>query len=71
MNYTVELNDADLKLLMSITIDEYRRVQSLVNEESSTHPIKAKAFKDLEYELLSLMEKLENVFTAADEIIGD
>ena len=71
MNYTVELNDTDLKLLMSITIDEYRRIQSLVNEELDTHPIKAKAFKDVECELLSLMEKLENVFTMADKIIED
>ena len=66
MNYTVELNDADLKLLMSITIDEYRRIQSLVKD---AHPIKAKAFKDVECELLSLMRKLENIFTAADGIM--
>jgi hypothetical protein len=72
MNYKVELNDTEVKLLMSLIIDEYRRIQSLAKEEEScVHPIKVKVLKDLERELLSLIGKLENVFAEADMIKED
>ena len=69
MNYTIKISDDELRLLKSITRDEYMRVQSLHNQEVSR--AEANSIKWLENrscQLLLLIGKLDNVITVADKI---
>ena len=69
MSYTIEIDDDELRLLKSITRDEYTRVQSLYNQEvSRAETNSTKWLEDRSYQLLLLIGMLDNVITVADKI---
>ena len=69
MNYTIEISDDELRLLKSITRDEYTRVQSLHKQEASRAEINStKWLEDKACQLLLLIGKLDNVIHVADKI---
>ena len=66
---TIEISDDELRLLKSITRDEYMRVQSLHNQEVSRAEVNStKWLEDKGMQLLLLIGKLDNVITVANKI---
>ena len=66
MNYTIELNKDELKILKQVLKEEFKREQyykEMFTDGSTT--------SDKEHQLLMLISKLDNVITVADKLTGD
>ena len=68
MNYTIELNKDELRVLKKFLKEEHRRVLSLLRNEVCIEHNDGYSLESRELALLLLIGKLDNVITVADKI---